>query len=449
MGMVVFGGYYVYDAISPLRAAMEIELGIGPSDYGLLVSFYSWPNILGITLVGGILMDRYGVRRTVTIFLFLCIVGALVMAIGASEAFRFTALSHFMGRMVPGISGPLLMMLLGRLLFGFGAEVLIVAQNKVTARWFAGRELAFAFGINLVVCRLGTFLAFNVSAWIIDFKQNWTAIPHPTGLLVMMPHHPGLSVAMWIAAAVMFVSLTAFFIYVFFDRESPSTNNDTTMFSWSNLKKLYHNRSFIIITILGVFFYAAIFPFTSFATDILQNKFGLSTRAAGALPSLVILSTIVGTPVAGWFVDHHGRRITLMMVGSILLMTAHLLLGLTYFPPIVAMVSLGLAFSLVPAAMWPSIPLLVDTHLTGTAYGLMGMLQNLGLWGVPMLMGFITTWTNPNVTAQAVAQGQQIWDYTAAQLLLALFGFLSFILAFFLKHSPNSFYMENGNRKNG
>lgn len=443
ISLTVFGGYYVYDAISPLRAAMEVELGFGPSDYGLLVSFYSWPNILGVTLLGGILMDRRGVRFAGAIFISLCVAGALLMAAGASETFRNSALSHVLGRIFPGISGSLLAMLAGRVLFGFGAEVLIVAQNKVAARWFAGRELALAFGLNLVVCRLGTFAAFNVSSFLIDFKQSWTAAPGPDGLLVMTPHHPGLSLAMWVAAAVMLGSLASFLVYAFIDREN-TAGRDNPPFSMKDLTRLLRNRSFMAITVLGVFFYSAIFPFTSFATDILQNKFGLSTRAAGALPSLVILSTIAGTPLTGWFVDRRGRRVTLMAAGSVLLMAAHLLLGLTQWNPVIAMVALGLAFSIVPAAMWPSIPLLVDATRTGTAYGLMGMLQNLGLWGVPMLIGGITEWTNPGVTGEAVARGLAVWDYSAAQLLLASFGLLSLILALLLRKGPDTARLEAG-----
>lgn len=447
MSLVVFGGYYVYDAISPLRAAMEVELGIGPADYGLLVAFYSWPNILGITLLGGILMDRRGVRFAGAIFVSLCMAGALLMAVGASESFRESATARWLGSRISGVSGPLLVMLAGRLLFGFGAEVLIVAQNKVVARWFAGRELALAFGLNLVVCRLGTFAAFNASSFIIDVRQTWTAAPGPGGLLVMTPHHPGLELAMWTAAAVMTGSLAFFFVYAALERTSPGTAGHGEGFSWKNLADLLRNRTFMAITVLGVFFYSAIFPFTSFATDILQNKFGLSTRMAGALPSLVILSTIAGTPLAGWFVDRHGRRVTLMAVGSFLLLFAHLLLGLTMLPPIIAMVLLGLAFSLVPAAMWPSIPLLVEAQHTGTAYGLMGMLQNLGLWGVPLLIGHVTAWTNPSVTGEAVARGLAAWDYTAAELMLASFGLFSMALAWRMRRGPDTARLESGASK--
>ena len=434
MSLVVFGGYYVYDAISPLRGAMEAELGMGPTDFGWLVSFYSWPNILGITILGGILMDRKSVRFAGLIFTLLCVAGALLMAVGASEFFRRSALRGTLTDVVPGVSGELLVMIAGRVLFGFGAEVLIVAQNKVVARWFRDRELALAFGLNLVVCRLGTFAAFNVSAAMVDGSRTFELVPSGTGLWVMASRYPGLSLTMWTAACVMIASLGAFFVYAALDtldRGPKETSDD--VFRLSDLRDLVGNRTFLAITLLGVFFYGAVFPFTSFATDILQNKFGLSTHLAGALPSTVILATIVGTPLGGLFIDRFGRRATMMVVGSFLLMAVHLTLGLTMLTPIVPMIVLGLAFSLVPAAMWPSIPFLVPQRQLGTAFGIMGMLQNVGLWGVPILIGWVTEWSNPGVTAERVGQGTAAWDYTAALLLLASLGGIAFVLALRLR----------------
>lgn len=434
MSMVVFGGYYVYDAISPLRGAMEAELGMSPSDFGWLVAFYSWPNILGITIVGGILMDRKSVRFVGLIFTLLCVAGALLMAVGASEFFRHSSLQKSLTDVIPGVSGELFVMITGRVLFGFGAEVLIVAQNKVVARWFRDKELALAFGLNLVVCRLGTFAAFNVSALMVDTTRTFELVPSDTGLWIMASRFPGLSMALWIAAAVMLGSLGAFFIFMALDRsEIKPPGAATEIFRMSDLKDLLTNRTFLAITMLGVFFYGAVFPFTSFATDILQNKFGLSTSLAGALPSTVILATIVGTPLGGLFIDRFGKRATMMVFGSFLLMAVHLTLALTMLTPIVPMIVLGLAFSLVPAAMWPSIPFLVPERQLGTAYGVMGMLQNVGLWGVPILIGQVTEWANPGVTAARVKQGGGTWDYTAALLLLAALGAIAFVLSLKLR----------------
>lgn len=436
MGLVVFGGYYVYDAISPLRGAMEAELGMSPSDFGWLVSFYSWPNILGITIVGGVLMDRRGVRFTGLVFTLLCVAGALLMAVGASESFRGSAAREALTGLVPGVSGELLVMIVGRVLFGFGAEVLIVAQNKVVARWFHDKELALAFGLNLVICRLGTFAAFNVSAWLVDSSRTLELVRTKAGPWAMVSRYPGLPTTLWVAAAVMLGSLGAFFLYMTLDRtERPAKGSSDEVFRLRDLGELFSNRTFLAITLLGVFFYGAVFPFTSFATDILQNKFGLSTHLAGALPSTVILATIVGTPLGGLFIDRFGRRATMMVAGSFLLMAVHLTLGLTMITPIVPLIVLGLAFSLVPAAMWPSIPFLVRHRQLGTAYGVMGMLQNVGLWGVPVVIGKLTEWTNPGVDARRVGQGEATWDYTAALMFLAALGAVAFLLSLRLRLS--------------
>ncbi len=433
MSLVVFGGYYVYDAISPLRAAMEAELGMGPSDFGWLVSFYSIPNVLGITILGGILMDRRGVPFAGFWFTVLCVLGAVLTALGASDLFRQSAVRDSLTGLVPGWSGELLVMVSGRLLFGFGAEVLIVAQNKVIARWFRDRELALAFGLNLMVCRLGTIAAFNVTSRIVEVNKTFELIPRESGMWTFATGYPGLSTALWISAAVMLGSFLMFFVYMALDHERPLARKQVPRFSPADLGKLLTNRTFLYVAFLCAFFYSAIFPFTSFAPDILQNKFGLSSGMAGALPSLVMSATIVGTPLCGYFVDRRGRRATLMIFGSFLLMSAHLLLAMTGLHPLFSMIVLGLSFSLVPAAMWPSVPLLVPEHQLGTAYGIMSTLQNAGFWGVPILIGKLTEWANPGVSAQMVQQGRATWDYAPALFLLAFLGSLGLVFSLLLK----------------
>ncbi len=435
MGLVVFGAYYLYDAISPMKNAMEAELGISPSDYGWLVSFYALPNLLGITLLGGVLIDRRGIRFTGMLFVLVCVAGALITALGSTELLASSALGRALDGKVFGWSSNLTVMILGRLVFGFGGEILIVAQNKVISRWFRDEELAFAFGINLVICRFGTIAALSLSSLILGQSARYVMTFGPEGPGTMILRYPGLSTALWLGAIIMVVSLGAFFVYLALDRTEleEGQRSGARGLSFGDIFDLLRSRPFVYISVLCLAFYAAVFPFLSFATDLLINKYGFPVEQAGLVTSSVTWATILFTPLGGLLVDRVGRRATLMIVGSILLITAHLLLGFTDLHPLIPMAFLGLSFSLVPASMWPSVPLIVEERRLGTAYGFMSQVQCLGLWGVPILMGAVLSASNDGVSAAQVAAGSAVWDYRYVMLLMAGIGVLGLVFALLLR----------------
>lgn len=392
MGWVIFGAYYAYDAVSPIADFIMRDMNLSRAQYGLLFSFYYLPNFV-MVLVGGILLDRIGIRRAGGIFVFLCAFGVFITAFFS------------------GLSFPL--MLFGRLIYGLGSESLIITQNKILAKWFRGKELALAFGLNLMVARLGTFAALNSAARIEALSGSW-------------------KLAIWVSAIIMFLSLALFFIYSGIDRSqdkyfyqaAPSTAEDKIVF-----KEIFAFRpSFWYVSLLCMTFYSAIFPFTAFSTVFLQSKFGFSAIKGGFYTSLVITGTMFFTPLFGYLVDRIGRRATLMIIGSGLLIPIHLSLALTYFPPSVAMIVLGLAFSLVPAAMWPAIPIMVEEKRLGTAYGLMTLIQNVGLTVFNWLAGKITD----------ISGG----DYKNTILMFAALGFVGFFFALLLKQAAR----QDGNR---
>lgn len=392
MGCVIFGAYYAYDAVSPIADFIMRDMNLSRAQYGLLFSFYYLPNFV-MVLVGGILLDRIGIRRAGGIFVFLCAFGVFITA-------SFS-----------GLSFPL--MLLGRLIYGLGSESLIITQNKILAKWFRGKELALAFGLNLMVARLGTFAALNSAARIEALSGSW-------------------KLAIWVSAIIMFLSLALFFVYSGIDRSQdkyfistvPQTAEDKIVF-----KEIFAFRpSFWYVSLLCMTFYSAIFPFTAFSTVFLQSKFGFSAIKGGFYTSLVITGTMFFTPLFGYLVDRIGRRATLMIIGSGLLIPIHLSLALTYFPPSVAMIVLGLAFSLVPAAMWPAIPIMVEEKRLGTAYGLMTLIQNVGLTVFNWLAGKITDLSGG--------------DYKNTLLMFAALGFVGFFFALLLKQAAR----QDGNR---
>ncbi|MCF8369899.1 MAG: MFS transporter [Bacteroidales bacterium] len=414
--------YYFYDAISPLKRDLEENFNFTNTDFGLFVSAYSIPNIFLLMCIwGGIILDRLGIRRTGFLFVVLMTLGAFVTAYGASNYYNQGGFGYgFFNSFLQDYSPALKMMLFGRFLFGLGAETSIVVVSKVIVKWFKGKELAMAFGLKIGIARAGSWAAFYFSPIIAAKTPYWNN-------------------AIWFAAMLMGIALLFFFVYSIFDRKyDQQIKHDTKLadeekFHLNDLVKLISNRSFLFVTLLCMTFYSAVFPFQSFSPDFFLNKFGFDQGLSGKIASLLAVGTTIFTPLVGLFVDKKGRSATLMIFGSILLVFIHLSFALTYISPILLMVLLGIAFSLVPAAMWPSVAKIVDEKRIGTAYGTMFAIQNLGLWAIPLLLGIILDKTNPGVTPETVSMGVASYDYTYALLMLAALGLLGLFFAILLK----------------
>jgi MFS family permease len=230
--------------------------------------------------------------------------------------------------------------------------------------------------------------------------------------------------------------------YLFFDRKLDKQRlidvSEKEVFRISDIGKLLTNRSFIFITLLCVTFYSAVFPFIKYAPDLLQNKFGLSMSLSSTMTSMVYFGTIIFTPIFGWIADKRGKSATMMIFGSLLLILVHLTLSLTRITPFIPMFFLGMAFSLIPATMWPSVAKIVDEPKLGTAYGLMFSIQNIGLWAFPILIGTVLDKSNPGVTADLVAKGEAVYNYTNPVLMLAVLGLFGLVFAFLLKREDKT-----------
>lgn len=423
MSVVCFAQYYIYDSITPLGTLIQQELGFSRAQYGLLFSAYSVANVfLFMLIIAGILVDRLGLKLSGIVYAFLCLAGAAITALGAMEDLpsRIGPLYGWLEHaFFPSYSPELKIMLLGRTIYGVGAEAILVVNNKVLARWFLGRELAFAYGLNLTVMRLGTFLALNLQA------------PAAEAF--------GLRPALWIAAFVMAVGFATFFVYLLIERmvsgkpgALPGPAAAASQDEAFHLREAFSfSPSFWFIAFLCVTFYSAVFPFQAYAPDILVQKFGYSLTKAGTYTSALILGTMIFTPILGWFVDHYGRRATLMIWGSLLLVPCHLLLGLTRFPPVIPIFVVGIALSLVPAALWAAIPMMVKDRHLGTAFGVVGYVQNLGLMLFPYLAGKIAD----RYTTVETVGGEEIAsvDYTMTMLMFAVLGIIGFVFALALK----------------
>ncbi|MCK4236059.1 MAG: MFS transporter, partial [Candidatus Krumholzibacteria bacterium] len=380
VSLVLFGSYYVYDAVSPINDYIQKSMNIDNSRYGLLFTFYSVPNLLFLVVLAGVLLDRIGIRKAGIFFAALCVIGSLITSLGAGKSFTW--------------------MLIGRMVYGFGSEAVILVVNKVIAKWFKGKELGFAFGLNITVCRLGTIAALNSSAQIMGWLGSWQW-------------------SIWVGTIVMFISFLFFMIYFVMDRtreRETAGGGEEEKFVVRDV--LRFGPSFWFVSILCVTFYSAIFPFTAHAPRFLQMKFGLSAATGGAYTSLVMMGSMVFTPLFGLLVDRKGRRGTIMILGSLLIVPAHLVLGLTMMHPAVPFTLLGISFSLVPAAMWPAVPILIRERYLGTAYGLIGWIQNIGLAAFPWLAGRLVDFSGG--------------DYTYMQIMFASLGFVGLLFSLLL-----------------
>ena len=350
VSVAMFGNYYTYDAVGPVADSLQRLLGFSDTQIGTLNAIYSFPNII-MVLIGGVIVDRFGTRLSTLLFAIVCAIGALVTAI--SPLFPVMAA--------------------GRLIFGLGAESMIVAITVAIGQWFVGRQLGFAFGVNLSIARAGSYGADMSTTW---FKPLYDRGWQPPLLLAA-----GFSAIAVVACAVYFMLERGASRRFNLSRPAPSER-----IRWSDLWRF--DRSYWYVTGLCVTFYSVIFPFRStFAIKYFQHAHGLTLQQAGSINAYVFLAAIFATPAFGWMADRLGHRAAFMALGSFLLFAAFPILAYTRATLWVTTVMIGIAFSLVPAVLWPAVPYLVTADRLGTAYGLMTMLQNIGLLVINLLAG--------------------------------------------------------------
>ena len=385
VSLAMFGSYYAYDALSPLADVLKQQLGFTDANLGFLQAIYSFPNIFTV-VIGGFLIDRLGLRKSLMIFAVLSLVGPAITA----------------------ASGTFWVMAGGRLIFGMGAESLNVAVSASLARWFKGKELSFAFGLNLTICRLGSFAALNSPTWARAAYANWR---WPFLIAV------GFSVFCVLAAIVYWI------LEVNAEKKYRLGDTSTDKVVFSDLFRF--GISYWYVVALCVTFYSAIFPFQTFAVKFFMEAHGTSREFGGFLSSMLTLFAMIATPLFGLWVDRIGKRAVLMMFGSLLLIPVYLMMAYTHVNLYIPMVLMGIAFSLIPAIMWPSVAYIVDQSKLGTAYGLMTMIQNIGLFGFNILVGWANTYSH--------ADASNPRGYNLGMWIFSILGFLGLLFAFLLR----------------
>lgn len=411
-------GYFFTDVMSPLEplltAAKGAENGLGlgwtSSEYGWFSGAYGLMNVyLLLLFFGGIILDKFGIRFTGLMSTALMFGGAIIKWWACANDFgEATIWVPFGG----DVHAQVAWAGLGFAIYGVGCEIAGITVSKVIVKWFTGHELALAMGLQVALARIGTAVALGASLPIAQAMG-------------------GVSASVGLGAACLCIGMISFIVYNVMDKKEDAATAAAEVeaeegFKFSDLNLLFLNRGFWYITLLCLMFYAGVFPFLKFATKLMVFKYGVDPELAGLIPAMLPFGTIFLTPFFGGIYDKFGKGATLMLIGSVLLALVHAVFALPLSSVALAicvMVVLGIAFGLVPSAMWPSVPKIIPMKLLGTAYAVIFYIQNIGLAMVPMWIGSVN---DKNTAANGVI------DYTESMTIFACFGVAAIVISILL-----------------
>lgn len=422
----MFFAYFFVDVVAPFQTELERIYKWTPEVFGMLGGSEFFLNVFAFMLIfSGIILDKMGIRFTLITAGITMVLGASIKFYALTEGFAGSGLANWLDSFWVAVPATAKLAFFGFAIFGVGVEMAGITVSKTIVKWFKGKEMALAMGLEMAIARLGVFAVFRLSP---IFAENG-----------------GPSNSVFMGMTFLMIGFIMFFIYTFMDRKLDKQTNAADAggedeFHVSDLGKIIRNPGFLAIASLCVLFYSAIFPFQKFATDMLASKLDVSIKDAAAYFSYFPIGAMILTPIIGYFLDVKGWGATMMIFGSVLLTISHLLFALipaesfSVVTAILVIVILGTAFSLVPASMWPSIPKIVEDRYLGSAYGLVFWIQNIGLLAVPILIGWALNASNPGVSEQISAgvEGAK-YNYTTTELIFAGFGVLAFIMSFVLK----------------
>jgi len=404
LSMAMFGNYYVFDSISLVADQLKESLQFTDLNIGQLYSYYSIAAVI-VLIFGGILVDKWGTKKSAIVFATICAISGFMVA----------------------FSSDLYIMLAGRFILGIGSEPLIVAITVAIAKWFKGKELSFAMGINLLVARSGTVAVDNSPSIFPGLYSG------------------GYTGPLFIAAVIGLLSILGILIYYFLESsgEKKFTLARKVETDKLNIKDLFKfSKSFWYITLLCVTFYSGIFPFRSFAIKFFMESHNISRESAGFMISTLPFAAMIATPLIGLLVDFIGRRALLMTFGSIMLLPVYLLMAYTDISLYIPVIMMGVAFSLIPAVMWPSVTYIVEEKRLGSAYALMTLIQQIGMAIFPLLIGAANDYSG--------ASAQNPAGYNLGMWIFSILGILGLLFAYLLRKAetgPNAHGLELGMKK--
>ncbi len=410
-------GYFFTDVMSPLEPLLTaardnggIGLGWSSDEYGFFSGAYGYFNVFLLLLfIGGIILDKFGIRFTGVLSTVLMFGGAVIKWWAVSRNLTGMVNIPFIGELHQQV----LFASLGFAIYGVGCEIAGITVSKVIVKWFTGHELALAMGLQVALARIGTAGALAIS-------------------LPIAKACGGVGASVGLGAAMLCAGVVAFLVYCVMDKKEDASvaaaadGEKEEGFKISDLGTLFGNRGFWYVAFLCLMFYAGVFPFLKFATKLMVFKYGVAEELAGLIPAMLPFGTIFLTPFFGSIYDKYGKGATLMLIGSVLLTLVHVVFALplnSWIVAIVAMIILGIAFGLVPSAMWPSVPKIIPMKLLGTAYALIFYIQNIGLSLVPVWIGKVN---------QANTDAKGAIDYTQTMTIFAAFGAVAIAISLLL-----------------
>ena len=417
IALMMFFGYMFVDVMSPLKSLVESSRGWDSSVFGTYAASEYFLNVFCFFLIfAGIILDKMGVRFTGLLSASLMVLGACIKYIGISDWFQATSFCGWLNSWWTALPGSAKMACLGFMIFGCGCEMAGTTVSKAIAKWFKGKEMALAMGLEMAIARLGVFAVMWISP-LIAAKFD-SSVVAPVGF----------------CTALLVVGLLFFLIFTFMDRKfdaqlveaglMSTEKSPEDEFHISDLGKIFSSKMFWIVALLCVLYYSAIFPFQRYAPNYLEVTLNVDAATASQIFSCFPILAMVLTPFLGAFLDFKGKGASMLMAGAIIMIVCHLSFAfvLPAFPSkglaMLLIVVLGVSFSLVPAALWPSVPKIIDEKILGSAYCLIFWVQNIGLCLVPLLIGVVL---------------QKTGGYVMPMIIFSTFGILAFILTFLLK----------------
>ena len=410
---MMFFAYMFVDVLSPLSTLLESTKGWTAENYGTFCSSEYFLNVFAFFLIfAGIILDKMGIRFTGILSGAVMVIGASIKFYAVSDWFTAdSALYSFLNSFWAGFPPTAKLASVGFMIFGCGVEMAGVTVSKAIAKWFKGKEMALAMGLEMAIARLGVFAVFRLSPYLSTYLNE--AIP-----TVVTP--------VLVCTILLLIGLIAYTVFTFMDkaldRQMGSVEEEAEeQFKVSDIGKLFTSKTFLIVAGLCVLYYSAIFPFQKFATGMLEKNLGIATEDAAGLFSWFPIGAMILTPFLGAFLDNKGKGATMLICGALLMTVCHLIFALVPMTkPIAytAIVLLGVSFSLVPAALWPSVPKLVEERYLGSAYSVIFWIQNIGLMAFPIIIGLALDKTG---------------NYTLPMLIFASLGIMALLLGIWLK----------------
>ncbi len=443
--MMLFAHMFV-DVISPIKELIQVQRGWTSDIFGTYAGSEYLLNVWGFLIVAGIILDKMGIRFTGLTSAIIMIVGAAIKFYAVSNAFIGTGFEAWLNSWWVSFPASAKLASFGFMIFGCGCEMAGITASKAMAKWFEGKEMALAMGLEMALTRVSVFLIFTISPRLAGIGGADPSVVRPVAFCL----------------ALLCIGLLFYSIFCLMDKKfdqqtgvAESTNPEDE-FKFSDIGKIFSSKLFWIVALLCVLYYSAIFPFQKFAANMLQSNLGLTATAAADIFRWFPIGAACVTPFLGWYLDKRGKGATMLILGALLMIVCHSIFAIV-LPAVpskiiafAAIILLGVSFSLVPAALWPSVPKIMDKRFLGSAYSLIFWVQNFGLSFIPMLIGYVLEKSNPGVAEQIEAGvAGAAYNYTYPMLVFVGLGILALIFALYLKadDKKNGYGLEEPNIK--